>query len=732
MKEVSSVCRICIAMCGVKVALDDQGRIEGVRPDRDHPLSQGHFCSKGLHSTGTHNSPHRILQTQKRQPDGSFAHIPLEDALDEVAEKLIMIRDRHGPDALGIYVGGPLFYNAPVYPFVGAFRQALGTNSFYTSVSIDTPGQFVAIERLGHWLGGRPTLDQSDVTMLVGTNPLVSFQTTGLLASDPVKLFKRAKARGVKFIVIDPRRTETARHADVHVQPLPGEDTTVMAGLLKLILDRGREDREFCVRYVREGHMDLLRRAVAPFTLDYVERRTHAKAADMIKAVELFTAPGAKGAAFQGTGMSMGAHSSLAVHLMTVINVICGRYPREGERVPSIVPWLPYTDLRAEVLPPQRSWEKKPPGRIRGVDSLIGEKFTCNLADEIMTPGPGQVRALLNASGNIAANVPDQRKIVAGLKDLDLLVTLDPFFTNTSKLSHYVFAPKLQYERDDLPNAYPGLCLRPVSWGQFIPAVTSPPAGSETIDEHYFFWAIAKRLGHQIQYLGVPIDMEKAPSTAELLDHFTRGSIVPLDEIKRYPDGGKIFDIDRVVQPPNDDSGRFEPMPADVAKELADVFAEDWTTPKTCQGTGRAFTHRLSVRRSRDLMNAQGLYIDEVRERAPYNPACLNPADMQALGLKDGDRVAIVSRRARVEVAVQGDETLLPGVVTLSHSWGGLPDDEGEDYERMGASSNLLLDGENDLDSISSIALMTGVPVYIEVGGKKRTVASGERERVPA
>ncbi len=285
--------------------------------------------------------------------------------------------------------------------------------------------------------------------MIVGANPLVSVSMNGFDTRNPLKRLKQAKARGMKLIVIDPRRTETARFADVFLQPLPGEDCAILAGLIHIILAEGWQDHEFCARYA--GDLDALRAAVAPFTPAYVARRADVPEADLRRVAEVFARDSRRGAVSSATGPDMSPGSNLAEHLIECLNVICGRFVREGETVPHPGAIMPRWPRKAEVIPAPRWWEHGYRSRIGGFGLIDGELPTGILADEILEPGAGQVRALIVHGGNPASAVPDQERIVEALRSLELLVTIEPFMTQTARLSHYVLPPTLQYERADLP-----------------------------------------------------------------------------------------------------------------------------------------------------------------------------------------------------------------------------------------------------------------------------------------
>lgn len=707
MKTVKSFCRMCGSACGTVLTLDDADRLIKVRPDDDNPMSRGYLCYKGLYADEMQNHPDRLLQTVKRQPDGSYRPIDTEVALDEIAGRMADLMADHGKDAIALYTGGSAYLTSTAWMMLPMFRKALGTNANYSTATIDQSAKFVTVERLGAWAAGKHTIDRSDVMMLIGTNPLVAHSTAGCLTTDPVKTLKREKARGLKLIVIDPRRTETAAFADLFIQPWPGEDATVVAGLIRMILAEGWIDQTFVDRYVEEGGMTRLWQAVEPFTPDYVAGRAGVDAGELRAAAELF-ATGGRGSVYSGTGPSMAPHANLNEHLIELLNVICGRYRREGEPVEDVAILMPPRPATAMVVPPMRGFAAVPPGRIRGAGQLFGERMTSTLPDEILTPGEGQVRALFNAGGNPASSFPDQEKTVKALKSLDLLVSIQPFMDTTARLADYVFAPKLQYERADIPMYIYDMSFFPKSWAQYTPEIVKPPEGAQLVDDWYVFWGLAKRLGLTLEYKGEALDMEAAPTTDQLLELRCRGSVVPLDEIKRHPEG-KVYDLDQTVQPaPPDATGRFDVMPDDVFGELQSVVREGGREQRLTKG---GFTHQLQVRRVREINNSMAMWVPAVHRRMPTNWAAMHPADLEVLGVAPESTVTIRSEHGAIPAVVRPDETIRPGVVSMTHSWGGLPGEEG-DHE-PGVNVNLLISSEHYVEPINAMVRMTAIPVSI-------------------
>lgn len=705
MREAKTFCQLCAGMCALRLRVDDAGRVVDIRGDREDPLTAGYACVKGLQLPAAHSSPERLLHPLKRRADGGFERIGLEQALDEIASKLAIILEHDGPDAIGAF-RGTLSYSNYMLP---AFVRALGSHGFYSTMTVDQSAKWVCFERLGGWAGGIAPFATADVTLLVGANPLVSLSTFNFRNQHPVDSLRVARARGMKLIVIDPRRSETARHADIHLQPVPGEDPALLAGLLHVILREGWHDPGFCASHA--NGLEALRRAVASFDPEYVARRAGVAASDLVAAAELFAraAPGERrrGSAASGVGPDMAPHSNLAEHLVGVLNVVCGRFPRAGDRVENPGVISPARPWRAQAISPQRSWERGHRSVVGGYGMLFGEKMSGNLCDEILADGPGAVRALIVDGANPVNALPDQRRAVQAMRSLELLVVLDPFMTNTARLAHYVLPPPMTLERPALPTRDYETIVLPVPYSHYAPAVLAPPAAAELADPNYVPWALASRLGRRIEFDGVPLDVARAPTNDELLEILARHGQVPFGQL-RTRDGGRIHDVPETFVLPADPSGsgRFELLPPDVASELDGVRSQSSELPAP-------FTHRLAGRRMRDVQNTTYRHLPAIRRRHPFNPAYLHSGDLANLGLKSGAHVRIRSAHGTIGAIVQADDTMRPGVVGMAHGWGGMPD-EPEDYEANGASTNLLTTTAIGRDPINAMPVMTAIPVTIE------------------
>jgi anaerobic selenocysteine-containing dehydrogenase len=704
-----SYCRLCSGLCGTKLSIDDSGRIVDLRGDHDHPMTWGYACVKGLQAPHLHYGDSRLLHPLRRQDDGSFARMPLESALDDIAAAVRRIVDESGPRSIALFRGTQSYFNSCAFPLAAAWLQALGSPCSFTTATIDQSAKFVAADRLGAWEAGWQPIETNEVWMAVGYNPLVSIQTLmGFPTLNPTKRLRQLKERGLKLIVIDPRRTETAAQADLHLQLVPGEDVTLAAALLNLILQRGWHDADFCAEHVQG--LDALRAAVAPYTVDKASARCGVPAAQIVAAAELFARSSRRGFVSTCTGPDMTRHSNLAEHLYQCINVVCGRVKRAGEPYPNPGVFTPRMPRHARVHAPSRSWEQGPRSRVGPYHGFYGEMMSNTLADEILMPGEGRIRGLIVLGGNPLSALPDSIKSTRAFRQLDLLVSIDPFMTATARASHYILPPKVLYERADMTNLFE-TAIFPEPFAQITPALVPPPAGAEVVDDWYVFWSLARRLGLPLTLNGVALDMEQPPASMDLLRILARGARLPFDEIAAHP-GGAVFDLPpQQVEAAPGDGGRFDVAPPDVCAELAEVARERVEHGRYLE-EGTHYSHRLAVRRMREVINSFMHDAPVIRRRTPCNRAQLHPDDLAGMGMAEGDEVEIVGSQGRVRAILEADDSLRPGVVTLSHGWGGLPDEAGR-YADAGVNVNLLVSSERYIEPINAMARMTGIPVNL-------------------
>ena len=711
-----SFCRICHAACPVDVDIETAadggaGRVIKIRGVDEDPIFNGYTCIKGRQLPDQIHDPARIRAPLRRTPGGTFEVIGSDTALDEVAAKLAEIIDKHGGRAVATYTGTGGYQNAPSHPVAQAFHKAIESVSYYTSVTIDQPMKATANMRMGIWEAGPQNFTEADVLLAVGYNPMVSSFAPfgGLQGTDPFVTLRERKAEGLKLIVIDPRRTELAAQADIHLQVRPGEDPTLLAGMLNVILSEDLHDADFCEQWVAPDHLDALRLAVEPFGVAYVADRCGVDADDMVAAARLFAA-GPTGTSGTGTGPSMSPHPSLMEHLSLCLNVVCGRYLRAGQQIESGMLLQPEVPKRAQVNGPYGN-PGGPESRFRGLRGYNGEMPCTTLAQEITTPGPGQVRALIVNGGNPVAAWPDQIKTLAAMESLELLVVIDHRMTQTAEFADYIFAPRLSLERADVPPFMDRWFREP--YACYTPAVLEPEG--DLLNDWEVYHGVAERIGVQINLVGGPIpSADEGPITDDdVLDLVYAKSRVPLDEI-RAKNGQVLPDAAITVEPSDPDAaGRFHVGLQDHIDELATVRAESSAAELISGYDPAVHTYRLISRRLKTHLNSLGGEIPGLASKTSTNYAYMNPADMAELGVVDDGLVRISSPHAELIGVVASAPDVRPGVISMAHSWGSSTGTD-EKVRDIGAPTNRLIDVENGYCPITGQAIQSAIPVSVE------------------
>jgi anaerobic selenocysteine-containing dehydrogenase len=708
-------CRFCHVFCGLEVDIErnseaGRSRIVAVRGDRENEVTKGYTCQKGRAEVERIHHPDRLQGAEKSGEGDRWSQLPTIQALDEVAERLAEIIDRYGPNSVAVYTGCGGHRTSAGGPwFVQRWLEALGSNRMYTSFTIDSPSLTIA----GNRLFGGPVpvnlldVDRADCVMFVGTNPAASHQLN-MPQSSPSARLNAGRKRGMKMIVVDPRRSDVARNADIHLQVKPGEDATLLAAMIKVVLDRGLQDHDYVEQYV--SGVDELHEAVGHFDLDYASRRSGVPPDAIEAAAEMF-ATAASGAATSGTGLHMAAHQNLATQLVMTLNAICGRFDRPGgmNRNEGALGRQFGPDMGAVRLP------SPPKTRIRGISAINGlfgsyfEMPTNTLADEILTPGEGQIRALIVNGGNPALVLAEEDSARKALEELDLLVVLDLFRSATAAHADYVFGVRHPFERVDVSKLMDA--NYPFPFGQYTPALVDGPA--ETIEEWAFFWELAMRMGIPLR-VG-RLTAEAKPSADELLDAMNRHARVPLDELRKHPSGIAFAErhtaaggvIPNLIGHPDKKMAAGHP---DLLAELREVRAEP-----VVSGGGYAsdedYGFRMITYRMKEVYCSQGQNLPSLARKRPYNPVLMNPLAMGDLGLADGDAVWVENAYGQVEGFVEGSDDVAPETIAFAFGWGN-PNDPRPAREK-GSNVQRLISDDCDFDSVTGLARQSAIPVNV-------------------
>ncbi len=703
-------CRFCHANCAMEVDIE-AGKVISVRGDSDDPEYGGYTCMKGRELPDSHNADHRLVHSQIRGEDGEFRSVAMGDALGHISDELRRIIDQYGPDSVAVFMGSGGYQNSAAWGASYAFAQAIGSKHFFTSVTLDQPAKVFTTERYGKWEGGVNNFSDADVALFIGNNPIVSHYAPvgGVPPFSPSRRIRDRQAEGMKLIVADPRLAEVGQLADIYLPVKPGEDPALLAGMINVIIEEELYDRNFVSAHV-DGFEEL-KSAVASFPPDVAAERAGVEKDQLIAAARMF-AGGTKGCAVTGTGPEMAGNGTLTEYLATCLNTICARFIQEGEKASAPrVFTTPRAPTRAQVAAPTPLYGA--PGmaksRFRNLGQL-GFEMPCNvMADEILTPGEGQIRALISVGGNPEVGFPNQLKMRRALEDLEIFVQIDPWMSASARRADVILAPKQSLEREDITNL--SEWWHEKAYARYTEAFAEAPG--DVIDEYEMFWHLAKNLGVQLHLAGGPVPMEgdTPPAKVEFLDLMTEGCLVPPSQVRedaRAAGGAAVVYEDKapVVGAANpDDDYRFNlaagAMPVEIEKYSADA------------ARAAGFDFRLISRRSKHRFNSIGQPLEKLGRKVTTNPAYIHPDDMESQGLNDGDIIEIASAHASIHGVVKASDRVRPGIISMAHAFGDA--DAGKHNVReMGGSTNRLTSDEVDFDPITGQALQSAIPVRIE------------------
>ncbi len=716
------VCSACHVACGLVVERAE-GQPVKIYGDKNNPVYHGYSCLKGRQLAAYAASPERLLRARKRADDGSYADIAADEATLEIADRIGDIIARHGPRAVAIYVGTHGYNNFTSHAYAEAVLKAIGSPMLFNAVSIDQPGKAIGLALHGPWLAGTPPLAAWESLLLVGTNPIVSMN--GGLGANPARQLHEARKRGLKLVVIDPRVTDVAAQADLHLQVRPGEDAAVLAGIARVILAENLHDAAF----VQDNSVGLaaLRRALDPFTPELVGARAGISPDALVQAARLFAA-GRSGAVSAGTGANMAGHGNVVEYFVKVLTTLKGFWTRAGEEIANpgvMINRLPPIAASPGPFPATNYGHKM---RIRGLQESPAGLPTASLAEEILTPGEGQVRVLLVLGGNPMVGWPDQAKTYAAMQALDLLVCVDPVMTATARLAHYVIAPRVGLERtvatmhNEMFGSFgPGWGYE-MPYAQYSRPACQPPEGSDVVEEWAVLHRIAQRLGLKLRlrdwsYLdpaaglaaGTDIDMTVMPTTDQVWATITTHAPVPFEEVQRLAGKGHVFDRPALLAQPRPDgwAGRLDIGNADMLAELTATLGED------DRARDGEFPYRLISRRLHDVVNSCWHTAPRIADRVARNGAYVHPGDLALAGFADGDLADICSPTARITAILRQDPGVRPGCISMSHAWGGNPGED-DDPAAMGANTGRLVASDREFDMYTGIPRMSAIPVRLE------------------
>lgn len=695
-----STCPLCEASCGLQLELSGD-TISSIRGSANDPLSHGFLCPKAVALQDLPSDPDRLRAPLRKTADG-WQQIGWPEALDAVANGLADVQRRHGSDSVATYLGNPNVHNLGFLTHGLAFIRMLRTKNRYSATSVDQlPHQFVAYYLYGHQLLlPVPDIDRTQYFLVLGANPMVSNGSLMTAPGMPGRL-RSLRERGGRLVVVDPRRTETAKIADEHHFIRPGTDALFLLALLRTVL---AEDLATPAPYV-DGLAEV-RAAVEPFTPGRVAQRIGIPA-DAIHRIATDFATARAAACYGRIGVSTQRFGALCQWAIQLLNIVTGNLDRPGGTMVT----HPAIDLlgSAQIGPGHHGrWHS----RVRGLAEFGGELPVAALTEEIRTPGEGQVRGLLTIAGNPVLSTPEGRALGDAFGQLEFMVAIDPYLNDTTRHADIILPPTSQLKHDHYDLVFNALAVR--NTARYSPPVLPKPAGSK------HEWEIYRDLGRRYRKVAprkrrlrrdLSTHLMTSMSPRRLLDLGLRTGPYRLSvkKLLRTPEGVDLGPLrsclpDRLRTPDKRIACAPEVLLRDVDRAAGELDA----APRDGE--------LLLIGRRHLRSNNSWLHnTPRLTKGKPRHLVLIHPDDLAARQLADGDRVRVRSRVGAVELEASACTDVMPGVVSIPHGFGHSA--EGTQLQVAaaigGASPNDLTDAA-DLDTVSGNAVLNGVPVQVE------------------
>lgn len=710
-------CNLCEAMCGIEITMKD-AKIHSIRGDKDDPFSQGYICPKAVALQDLYYDEDRVRYPLRRTTSG-WQRISWEEAFDEVANKLKHIQTKYGKNAVGIYTGNPTAHNYGSMLFGPFFFNSLNSQNRFSANSVDQLAHhFSSYLLYGHqFLFPVPDLKRTDFLLMLGANPAAS-NGSMMSVSNAAGHLKQIRKRGGKVILIDPRRTETLQLVDSHHFIRPGTDVFLLLALLQVI---------FAEKLTRPGRLvdftdgfEQIGKLVAEFSPERVAPITGIAATEIRTLAREFAL--AKTAVCYGRmGVSTQEFGAVCQWLINVLNIVTGNLDRPGGALFTLPAFDPIT--APEILAPKGSigkWHS----RVRKLPEFSGELPVVALAEEILTPGDGQIRALVTSAGNPVLSTPNGQQLDQALASLDFMVSIDFFINETTRHAHIILPPTASLEHDNYDLAFHLLAIHNTT--KYSPALFTPRNDSSRHDWEIFlelhtrmeskdvFSRFTSAIKHTImQKLGpagmLDLGLRFGPYGAKLNPFAQK---LTLSKLKESPHGLELGALETCLparlQTP---TKRINLAPDILVKDLVRVKERLIANTPDDQKSQLLLIGRRHLRSNNSWLH-NSLRLVKGRSLCTL---MMNPLDANQRQIANGQKVAVSSRTGRIEIAVEITEEIMAGVVSMPHGWGHDRPNVALEVarEHAGVSINDLTD-ELAIDSLIGTAAFSGILVKVE------------------
>lgn len=744
-------CNLCEAMCGIAIEVEDQ-QILSIKGDKNDPFSKGHICPKAVALKDQHEDPDRLRKPVMRTAEG-WQEISWNKALDLVADNIKDTQAKHGRNAVGAYLGNPNVHHLGNMIFGGPFLSMLRTRNKFSATSNDQlPHMRVSLELFGHQLLlPVPDIDHTDLFILVGSNPAAS-NGSMMTAPDMLGRMKNVRRRGGEVILIDPRRTETAKVADQHIFVRPGTDAFLFLGMLHTLFDEDLVETGRLASSLND--LAKIRKMASEYSPELASELTGIDA-DQIKNLARKLANTPRAALFGRMGTSTQEFGTLATWLIYVLNLLTNHMDERGG--------LMFTKPAADVVELMAlSGQKGSANRYQsnsGLPEFGGELPSSTMADQIEMPGKRQIKAMVVMAGNPVLSNPNGERLAKAMASLDFMVCIDSYINETSRLADVILPSTSQLERSHYDLIFNILAVRNVA--KYSPALFEKPKGSR------HDWEILLELTRRIEATDLTKRVRSEASYQVLKRLGPDGILDIMLRIGPYGTqipgtsqiGAFIIDAMQDLFGPSHalrklvDMGPYGAPNRSLSKGLCTSSLLNYPHGVDLGSLQSALPGRLYTKKKRIFLAPKAFLkdLDRLKERADdfkgflqpdqllmigrrdlrsnnswmHNSsrlmkgklrciALLHPNDADARGIEDGQDIVVESRIGELTIPVTVTDEVMPGVISVPHGWG--HDLEGVQLsvaaKRPGVNVNAITD-DTLVDKLGGTSALNGVPVSV-------------------
>ncbi len=697
MKTANTFCRVCEPSCALVAEIEDD-EIVSLKPDKNHPVTRGFACHKGLATLEIHRDPDRLNHPLKKTADGNFKALNWDEAATEIASRLSAVREKYGAESLASYTGNPLAFNTTAGPAIGSFLVKNQIRKNFSAGTQDCTNKFAGSEAIfgSSTIHPIPDLDHTDFLIIFGANPRISHMSFVSVA-DPMATLRNAKKRGAKIHFVDPRENESIKGIGELVQVHPDTDVYLMAAMLQHLHVTGQFDYDYIHEHA--DNIEGLKQFVSAYSPDRVAEVVGIPAEKIRSLADDFAA--AKSAAvYMSVGVNMGRQGTLAYWLLFCLSVVTGNLDKPGGNIYSNGF---YPAARAgRTGGKEINYEATPHGEVRRIrGSLPG-----NLLADMILAEENPVRGLVVISGNPLISLGNSDRLDEAFAKLEFLLVIDIYHTATAEMADYILPATDMYERPDINLC--GLGMQAQPFVQMTDALVSAKA-----DRKPEWWILGK-IEQAAGYESVLDDED--PDLFGRIDHMLQHSELSTDTLRRLPNQTAVLATPAAGKFYSDhiqtESRRVDCCPPQFSEALTD-----------CESIFQSLENeapsqlKMIVKRTNYMVNSWFHNVKSLKRGEHLsNPIYVHPEDARARNIGDGSEVRVFNGNGEVITTASLDDTLKPGTVALTHGWGQQQSQMQVAKKYAGVNANELLpSGPGSYEKLSNQAFMTGIPVEVAV-----------------